>query len=791
MNLKQACVKQCRAEKDANEALLSAIHRKTCSGWLPVPCGEPSYSRQDTKTVLSAVNKAGSRKDIGILFYETSSGKTKSSLKETRRSQPVKSSQSCWRKVYSDVMAVIVILSAIMALALGQRPAVLPQLVKEELTTASPLVFNGTYWLAMSNKIRPGIPFQISAQLLDGQSPVQVTVIIKDQKGVQTILQDAFTVNSGDVETFGIDIPLDIQPPAEMDDRYWYQPYYQVHVKGEGQDIYFKHSTQVQFEQKAFSTFIQTDKGMYKPGQKVMFRVLTVFPDMKAVRGEPYDIYIKDSDDNRIRQWLGVQDPNGRGVIELWLQLADEIPTGDWTIVASIMGKEETKTFTVDDYVLPRFEVEVQLPSFALAYDQLLKIRVKATYTFGQPVSDGAVKIAIKSVYQWAKDEVLYKKGKLSKDGTLTIEVAHKEIMSMLRENYQFLSSLNSQRIKVEAEVTESQTGRMQNSSSIVQFFDTPMKLRFVEEVAPDHFKPGLPYTIYTEVRKQDDTRFPEDVSKLMKIYFNVTYEIPLTEEELAEQREQQNSNSGTSSSSSSSGKLVADIEPGIPGRYYYPRTKTMMLHLDEAQRVQSVPANGWITLSFDTPREATQVTIEAWSTKPYKELRTSKWLSRAVSPSDSFLHLQVGTEKPTAGAEFTVTAISTDVIPMLTYQIFSKGALLQTTVVPAPPGNSSSVDFSFMVTRNMTPSISLVAFYVREENQEVVVDALSLSVNGLFQNPITVEFTQQEAEPGDKVEVIVKAAADSLVYLLSADKSAILLKGGNDLTQDDVSYHP
>ena len=85
----------------------------------------------------------------------------------------------------------------------------------------------------------------------------------------------------------------------------------------------------------------------------------------------------------------------------------------------------------------------------------------------------------------------------LSKDGTLTIEVAHKEIMSMLRENYQFLSSLNSQRIKVEAEVTESQTGRMQNSSSIVQFFDTPMKLRFVEEVAPDHFKPGLPYTIY------------------------------------------------------------------------------------------------------------------------------------------------------------------------------------------------------------------------------------------------------------------------------------------------------
>ncbi|RUS90129.1 hypothetical protein EGW08_002096 [Elysia chlorotica] len=474
-------------------------------------------------------------------------------------------------------------------------------------------------------------------------------------------------------------------------------------------------------------------------------------------------------------------DPNGRGVVELWMKLADEVPAGDWTIVAKIMGKEEEKTFTVDDYVLPRFETEVIIPSFGLSYDPLLKITVKATYTFGQPVTDGAVKIAIMRTYGGPGAPILYKKGMLSKDGTLTIEVSTKEIRAAINGD----RSLSWQSIKVTADVTERQTGRVQSSTASLQYFDTPLVLRYVNEVAPKNFKPGLPYTIYTEVRKQDGTRFTEEEYKEMTIYFNVTYDVPLTKEEIEENLNA--SSSGNSGGSvSSSGSLIADIDPIGRSDYMYQKNKLAMVRLDEAQRAQSVPANGWVTLTFDVPMDALMVNIQAWSGKPYKEIKLFKTLSRAVSPSESFLQLHVGTEKPMVGKEFTVTAKATDAMPMLTYQVFAKGALLHTKEVPT--GNRSSVDFSFMVTRDMTPTISLVAFYIRDQNYEVVVDALSLSVDGLFQKPITIEFSKQEAEPGDDVEVIVKAPTDSLVYLLSADKSAVLLKGGNDLTQDDVT---
>ena len=71
----------------------------------------------------------------------------------------------------------------------------------------------------------------------------------------------------------------------------------------------------------------------------------------------------------------------------------------------------------------------------------------------------------------------------------------------MVSKNRDYIDNLSWQKIIVEAEVTERQTGRTENSSSSVQFFDTPMTLRFVDEVAPKNFKPGLPYIVYVSER--------------------------------------------------------------------------------------------------------------------------------------------------------------------------------------------------------------------------------------------------------------------------------------------------
>ena len=52
----------------------------------------------------------------------------------------------------------------------------------------------------------------------------------------------------------------------------------------------------------------------------------------------------------------------------------------------------------------------------------------------------------------------------------------------------------------------------------------------------------------------------------------------------------------------------------------------------------------------------------------------------------------------------------------------------------------------------------------------------------------VSISYSKEKAQPGESVNVRVTAAADSLVGLLAVDQSVLLLAGGNDITQADVS---
>ncbi|CAG2123017.1 unnamed protein product, partial [Medioppia subpectinata] len=123
---------------------------------------------------------------------------------------------------------------------------------------------------------------------------------------------------------------------------------------------------------------------MYKPGEKVQLRAVVVNPSLVPNYNTPIDIHIKDGNEKRVIEWTKLYPKNG--VIAEELQLSAQSVSGNWTIVAAALGRNTTKAFTVADYVLPTFNVEVVLPTYATRNRSEVTATVKAFDANGKAV---------------------------------------------------------------------------------------------------------------------------------------------------------------------------------------------------------------------------------------------------------------------------------------------------------------------------------------------------------------------------------------------------------------------
>uniref|UniRef100_A0A8C0UN50 Alpha-2-macroglobulin-like n=1 Tax=Cyanistes caeruleus TaxID=156563 RepID=A0A8C0UN50_CYACU len=129
--------------------------------------------------------------------------------------------------------------------------------------------------------------------------------------------------------------------------------------------------------------FIQTDKPIYKPGQTVLFRIVSLDEEFRPVN-EMVSIII-DPKKNRLYQWTNVE--LEMGFIQLLFNLTSEPIQGTYTVVAQkAAGKTVRHSFSVEEYVLPKFEVTVKMPKVISILDEELKVTVCGLYTFGKPV---------------------------------------------------------------------------------------------------------------------------------------------------------------------------------------------------------------------------------------------------------------------------------------------------------------------------------------------------------------------------------------------------------------------
>uniref|UniRef100_A0A665UQQ5 CD109 molecule n=1 Tax=Echeneis naucrates TaxID=173247 RepID=A0A665UQQ5_ECHNA len=122
---------------------------------------------------------------------------------------------------------------------------------------------------------------------------------------------------------------LSLQIQSSMS-SFWHP--YSLEVKGlVGGTQLFSASKELQFDPKGHTTFIQTDKVNYLPGQVVKIRAVSVQPDGKP-HVSPVDLI--DPRGNLLRQWLAVD--SVLGVVSKEFQLSENPLLGRWTVVSTV-----------------------------------------------------------------------------------------------------------------------------------------------------------------------------------------------------------------------------------------------------------------------------------------------------------------------------------------------------------------------------------------------------------------------------------------------------------------------
>ncbi|XP_053399007.1 CD109 antigen-like [Mercenaria mercenaria] len=585
------------------------------------------------------------------------------------------------------------------------------------LAAVSAAVFaDNSYVVLTPSSFRGGLPLSVSVNILKATAPVSVTATLANEFTKRTVAAVTGSFTQGTAGTLQIKVPNDVNAG-----------FYKLHVNGTG-GATFKNETTIRFESKSISLFIQTDKAMYKPEQTVNFRAFAVFPNLTVYTGPMY-IDIHDPATNKIKQWTGLTDASG--VVTKCMIMDSQPVLGDWKIKVVVPGHSEEKVFTVAHYVLPKFEVTVELPTYMLTSDDSITGKVKATYTYGKPVK-GTVDISVKidhwyRPYNYHGDEPQITQS-LSIDGEASFTVP----LDLIKQADRYFNGL-----VVEANVTESLNSITLTGSSTVKLYSYAVKLEFLQS-NPNTFKPGLPYTAYVRVVQQDDT--------------------PITGKRQA-----------------LTVKVQSTYEDTVTGTTPYPWFSPLQHTYYMPEQTFTVPDTGIVHIQVDIPDNTIHINVDA----KYGHVSSRLSLSKSYSPSDNYMQLFLKSSNLRPGQTATFDIKSTESVPSAVYQVMSRGS-----VVAA--GSFIGNTFNIPIDSDMAPNARIIVYYVRTDG-EVVTDSISFDVDGAFQNEVTIDFDKTKAQPGENVNVIVKADPMSVVNLLAVDQSVLLLKSGNDVTASEV----
>ncbi|POI35426.1 hypothetical protein CIB84_000822, partial [Bambusicola thoracicus] len=247
------------------------------------------------------------------------------------------------------------------------HPKPAPVLIYDYYETASlkAYVFNvhRQYMVLLPFLIHTGSPEKICVQLTHLNESVTLSATLEYQGENRSLIDDVVTEK--DVFTC---IPYSLSESNSTS-----VALLTVTVKGE--TLQFRSRKSVLVKNSESLVFVQTDKPIYKPGQTVLFRIVSLDKDFHPLNEKFPFVYVQDPQRNRVYQWQGVELETG--LTQLSFPLTSDPIQGSYKIVVQKNFISHVEhSFIVEEYVLPKYEVLVKLPKMITIEDKELPVSV-------------------------------------------------------------------------------------------------------------------------------------------------------------------------------------------------------------------------------------------------------------------------------------------------------------------------------------------------------------------------------------------------------------------------------
>jgi CD109 antigen len=327
------------------------------------------------------------------------------------------------------------------------------------------------YVVLVPKTLQSGGTGSVAFNLYDSDGPVRDRVEVQLLKGDSQIAMSNATVDGKGV--------VEVSVPDVDDGEYT------IVVQGTG----FEQRTPVRIE-KTLVVFLETDKPIYKPGQTIQVRVLTLDAELKPV-GEEVTVEVLDA--KGIKLLRSVLSTDEYGMVNLELPLASELNLGTWKIVAEVGDSKTQLDVVVERYVLPKYDVTIDLTREWFLVNDSITGEVSSEYSFGRPVKGTLEIVASRYVGQWEE----YATFDVDINGSVDFRIPAAGYVAGVPE------AGGQGNIMLDITVTEDVTGYVERTSRLLTVADSPVNLQLIPEGAV--FKPGLPFTFLIVTETPDN----------------------------------------------------------------------------------------------------------------------------------------------------------------------------------------------------------------------------------------------------------------------------------------------